>query len=272
MSFELFAANHGLIIKNLVTDRWVRVPTTDHPHKRNGAYYYQVDSGAVQNWAVHEKPIPWRSDSYATIDHRIIEEKRKRHLESIRRDQANAAKKAAWIMHSTKKSKHEYLAKKGFPNEQTWVWNGLMVVPMRTNNSLVGCQLISPDGIKRFLTGQKTKGASAVFDNKGVEILCEGYATALSIRRALKAVRKRYKIIVCFSAGNILEIAKSHPSACLVADTDKTGINTAIKTGLPYWKSDVEGEDFNDAELRVGAQSAGEWLLGVFGRRILGIN
>ena len=268
MSFESFAAQHGLIIKHLVSDRWVRVPTTDHPHKRNGAYYYQGESGAVQNWAVHEKPIPWRSDFYEAIDPRVLQEKRRKNLESIRASQEKAAKKAAWIMHNTKKACHPYLEKKGFSTEPVWVWNDLMVVPMRINNNLVGCQLISPDGTKKFLTGQRTKGATAVFDNKGTEILCEGYATALSIRRALKAVRKRYKIIVCFSAGNIMEIAKNHKNACLVADTDITGINVAIKTGLPYWKSDVDGEDFNDAELRVGAQSAGEWLLSVLGGRV----
>lgn len=270
MSFESFAASHGLIIKSLIEDRWVRVPTTDHPHKRNGAYFYQGDSGAIQNWAIHEKPIPWRDDNYK-VDLREMRKRREKHKQETREKQAAAAKKAAWIMHQSKKGTHPYLAKKGFPNEPTWVWNDLLIVPMRINNSLVGCQIISPDGTKKFLSGQITKGASAVFDNKGLEILCEGYATALSIRRALKAVRKRYKIIVCFSAGNILEMAKNRSNAVLVADTDDTGLSVAEKTGLLYWKSDCQGEDFNDAELRVGAVKAGEWLLRVFGRRIIGI-
>lgn len=269
MSFEAFAAEHGLIIKSLVTDRWVRVPTTDHPHKRNGAYIFQGDSGAIQNWALHTKPIPWRDKDYK-IDYDEIRRKQTNHLKETQQKQTAAAKKAAWIMHNSAKSQHPYLEKKGFPNEKTWVWNGLMVVPMRLNNSLVGCQLISENGDKKFLSGQRTKGATATFDNKGVEILCEGYATALSIRRALKTVRSRYKLIVCFSAGNILEIAKSRTEAILVADTDDTGLSIAQKTGLPHWQSDVRGEDFNDAETRVGARSAGEWLLRVFGKRITG--
>lgn len=268
MSFEAFAAQHGLIIRNLVLDKWTRVPTEDHPHKRNGAYIYQGDSGAVQNWAIHTKPIPWRDENYV-VDHEALRRKRQNHLKEIQRNQQLAAKKAAWIMHQCKKGSHSYLAKKGFPNDKTWVWNDLMVVPMRIGNRLVGCQLIGEDGSKRFLSGQRTKGASAIFDNKGVDILCEGYATALSIRRALKAVKNRYRIIVCFSAGNILEIAKDHPNGVLVADTDITGINVAIKTGLPYWKSTIEGEDFNDAEVRMGAHSAGKMLLDTFGGRIL---
>ena len=271
MSFEAFAASHGLIIRNLVSEKWVRVPTEDHPHKRNGAYIFQGDSGAVQNWAVHEKPIPWRDENYI-VDYDALERKRKAHKQEIQKRQATAAKKAGWIMHQCKKGTHPYLAKKGFPNEPAWVWNDLLVIPMRINNSLVGCQMITAEGQKKFLTGQRTKGAGAVFDNKGAEILCEGYATALSIRRALKSVKTRYKITVCFSAGNILELAKSRPEAVLVADTDAMGLSVAKRTGLAYWQSDVVGEDFNDAEVRIGSRSAGEWLLDVFGVGVLNVN
>lgn len=267
MSFEAFAAQHGLIIKSLISDRWVRVPTTDHPHKRNGAYIFEGDTGAVQNWALHEKPIPWRGEGYA-IDLDEMRRRREKSKAEVDKKHKAAAKKAARIMHQCKKDTHPYLAKKGFPNEKGWVWDGLLVIPMRINNSLVGCQMISADGTKKFMFGQKTKGASATFDNKGTEIICEGYATALSIRRALKAVRRRYKIIVCFSVGNILEIAKNLPEAVLVADTDDVGLAAAKKTGLVYWQSDVMGEDFNDTEVRIGSRSAGEWLLEVFGGRI----
>ena len=127
--------------------------------------------------------------------------------------------------------------------------------------------IFSEDGTKKFLSGQRTKGAVAVIDNKGVPILCEGYATAMSIRRALKAVKARYKIIICFSAGNMLEVSKEYRDGFLVADNDATGIRVAKATGLPYWVSDVDGEDFNDAELRMGAMSAGECLLKLIGKR-----
>ena len=261
MSFEAFAASHGLIIKNLVEGKWVRVPTVDHPQKKNGAYLYDGDSGAVQNWAVHIKPIPWRSSSVTQIDYETIRKRREQHDKEKRLAQDKAAKKAAWILHECQKKQHKYLTNKGFPNEQIWVWNSLAVIPMRANGKLVGCQLISEDGTKKFLSGQRTKGAVAVLDNKGVPILCEGYATAMSIRRALKAVKSRYKIIICFSAGNILEVAKDYRDGFIVADNDTTGIRVAKATGLPYWVSDVDGEDFNDAELRMGAESAGESLL-----------
>jgi putative DNA primase/helicase len=267
MSFESFAAQHGLIIKHLVSDKWVRVPTTDHPHKRNGAYIYTGESGAVQNWAVHTKPISWNDGNFF-VDYEDIRRRKEAYEKEVAERQAIAAKKAAGIMKQAKKTTHPYLAKKGFADDKSWVWNNLLVVPMRIGANLVGCQLIDGSGNKKFLAGQRTKGASAVFDNKGVEILCEGYATAMSIRRALKAVRTRYKLIVCFSAANILEISKNHPTAFLVADTDTTGINVANKSGLSYWKSDVDGEDFNDAETRMGSRPAGEELLNLIGRSL----
>lgn len=253
MDFYRFAETHGLIIRDLVMDRWVRVPTTDHPTKRNGAYIYNGNSGAVQNWALHEKPITWK-DKNAKHDPQLqIRVKKSVEDQTIRQDKA--AKKAAWILNNAAKSNHPYLVNKGFPEEKGYVWEGKLVIPMRIDGRLVGCQLIDADGKKKFLYGQKTKGASACFDNKGVHILCEGYATALSIRRTLKKSMTRYCIHVCFSAGNLIEVAKSFPDCIVVADNDPVGVRAAKKTGRPFWVSPNIREDFNDYELRISPKT-----------------
>lgn len=253
MNFERFAELHGLIISNLVLDRWTRVPTTDHPHKKNGSYIFDGRSGAVQNWAIHEKPVSWKGDSNYRPD---ADWKKKR--EKVEKEKSasllKASKKAGWIMHQCKKSSHPYLRCKGFENEKGYVWNDLLVIPMRYQDELVGCQLIDAKGNKKFLTGQKTKGASAVFDAKGRDIVCEGYATALSIRRVMKKIGKRYKIHVAFSAGNIPVIAKDK-DCIVVADNDPMGLKMAKSTGKPYWTSSVDREDFNDAEKRLGTDA-----------------
>lgn len=255
MSFQQFAEKHGLIIDSLVHDKWTRVPTVDHPHKKNGSYIFDGVSGAVQNWAIHEKPVSFKGkhDSLRTIRKPkiVVDDPGK---------QTRATNKAAFILGNALKKPHPYLAKKGFPEEKGWVWNDLLVIPMRINGDLVGCQLIDQEGNKKFLSGQKTKGASAIFDNKGAVILCEGYATALSIRRALKSIKTRYKIVVCFSAGNLSEMAKVYPDSVLVADNDPIGIKVSKKIAHPYWISPNRGEDFNDFELRVGAEKAGTAL------------
>lgn len=254
MNFEMFAEMHGLIIQHLTHDKWTRVPTIDHPHKKNGAYIYSGDTGAVQNWAIHEKPVSWRAKGHKPDP--MLYQKKQKADESRAERQAKASKKAGWILNNAVKTTHPYLEKKGFATEKGYVWNDLLVIPMRIDGNLVGCQLIDKDGNKKFLSGQITKGASAVFENKGLDIICEGYATALSIRRVMKFLRKRYTIHVAFSAGNVSTIAKTLKKFVVVADHDPIGIKTAKATGKKYWISDVQGEDFNDFEVRVGVEQA----------------
>lgn len=258
MNFQMFAEQHGLIIDHLITDKWVRVPTVDHPHKKNGAYFFDGQSGAVQNWAVHEKPVSWRDKTYKP-DPLAAEKRKKAEAEKAER-QAKAKRKAIYILNQSDEKTHPYLAAKGFPRQKGYVWGELLVIPMRIDGKLVGCQLIQADGTKRFLSGQITKGASLVIDNKGMNILCEGYATALSVRNAMRHLKLRYTIHVCFSAGNMVEIGKSVHDPFVVADHDPVGIRTAQKIG-PYWVSDTEGEDFNDAEKRLGVEVVAQSLL-----------
>ena len=54
MTFHDFARAHGLIIRDLISHRWVSTPTEDHPRKRNGRYKYLGNVGWVQNWATME--------------------------------------------------------------------------------------------------------------------------------------------------------------------------------------------------------------------------
>jgi len=208
----------------------------------------------VQNYASMEKPATWKDRNAKPISRDEVMRNIQR-LDKERKDrQTKAAKKAGWIMHNAKCDTHPYLASKGFPNDKGWVWEGKLVIPMRINGELVGCQLIDQDGGKKFLYGQQTKGATAGFDTKGRVILCEGYATALSVRAALKHAKMRYNIVVCFSAGNMAEIASRYPDCFVIADNDEsgTGQRVAKKTGKPYWISPLVGEDANDYMKRVG--------------------
>ena len=259
MDFYNFAEQHGLIIDHLLLDRWVRCPTTDKPHSKNGAYIYDGQSGAVQNWAVHEKPVSWH-DKNKKHDPQLAVRKAKSTIDQATK-QRQAAGKAAWILKRCVKQKHDYMAKKGFPDDKVNVWNGMMIIPMRIDNHLTGIQLITEEGRKTFLSGQKNKGSYTVIDAKGKVILCEGVATAMSIRRALKAVKTRYTIVICFSASNILEVSKVYPECVIVADNDTVGIRVAEQSGKIFCVPPTAGEDFNDYEVRVGAKEAGEFLI-----------
>ena len=175
-----------------------------------------------------------------------------------------AARKAGWIMHQCKSEQHAYFDAHGMTDLEGLVWRpteqeNLLCLPMRIGQSLVGLQLIDRHGKKKFLSGQRTSGAEYLIDNKGTDIWVEGYCTGLAVKVCMSALRMRYRIHVTFSAGNLKEMATS---GFVIADNDKSkaGEKVAIATGLPYWISDVEGEDFCDFWQRLGTFRASQML------------
>ena len=246
------------MIDSLILDRWVRVPTVDHPKKRNGAYIWDGREGALINFAVHDKHVLYRSDEPWKPDPQAAAKRRQMEQERLKR-QASAANKAAWILNQASLMQHPYLIRKGF-EDKGYVWRGSLVLPMRVADRLVGCQLIDADGTKRFLSGQVTKGASLMLNNKGQNIIVEGFATGLSVRRVLRHLRQRYCIHVCFSAGNMIEVARGMDNPLEIADHDPTGIRAAKKISSRVWLDGEPGEDFNDAEMRLGTPAAAATL------------
>lgn len=265
MTFDQFAQAHGLILRGLVSNRWVACPTTDHPRKTNGRYKFMGDVGWVQNWATMDKPSMWKSDKPFVPSPQHLREKKQ--ADDERRQLAEKAMaKAGWIMHQTVDRQHPYLEAKGFPDLAMPVWTSedgdKLVIPMRREGKIVGCQLINDKGDKKFLYGQTSKGATFTLDAKGVNIFCEGLATGLSIQAIMKANKIRYSIHVCFSAGNMKEVAGKFSNGLVIADNDQSGTGERIAhdIGKPYWMSDTVGEDFNDYHQRVGTFKASQSL------------
>lgn len=249
-----FCRAHGIIIDAPPPiGYWKRYQTVDHPRKRNGAVKFMGDHAFVQNHATDTEVSIWKPDS-------INESKRRDYVRLAQQAeqekiwmQEKAAAKAKELLNASVLSKHPYLKSKGFPEEQGWVNDKKLIIPVRLDGELVGCQVIDEHGDKKFLYGQRTAGASFDFDNKGKHFHCEGYATALSLRHALRSLKRNYVIHVCFSAGNLLKLAKQF-GGYVIADNDAsgTGERVAKESGLPYWMSDVVGEDANDYHQRVG--------------------
>jgi phage/plasmid primase-like uncharacterized protein len=266
MNFVQFAAMHGVIINRLTEGRWCRVPTSDKPTHRNGAYKLTGSIGWVQNWATMVEPSVWRDESCTAESYKAQQQIIRKAAQDTAKMAQDAARKAQWILSQCELKPHPYLVAKGFADEMVQVWDKdgaeLMVVPMRTEGRIIGCQLIGADGAKKFLTGQRTGGASFVFDGKGPNVLCEGFATALSARHALKNIKARYTLHVCFSAGNMARIASTLGAGFVVADNDAsgTGERVAREIGWPYWISDVTGEDADDYRQRKGLFSLANGL------------
>lgn len=259
MDFLDFARSHGIIIHDYPPlGTWKRYPTEDHPRKRNGAVKYMGTHGFVQNHATDTVVTFWKSDSPNKLDQRIIRASVHNAEAEMRERQREATKKAVRMLNESGHMSHPYLEAKGFPDEQGNVLRiegkPVLLVPMRVAGSLVGVQMIDAEGGKKFLYGQRTSGATFTFDNKGLNILCEGYATALSVRLALKTLKRRYTLHVCFSAGNMLKVAEGLKPGLVIADNDASGTGQSVagKIGWPFWISDTTSEDANDFHRRVG--------------------
>lgn len=261
MDFHSFATGHGLIIKHVEYGKWIRTPTEDHPKSKNGAFKHLGEVAWVQNHATMTEPATWfpDSDNDITINREGIQKllqkaARERALEGQR-----AAKKALGILSQCQLQKHAYFDGKGFPEElgNVFVREGfdpLLCIPMRIGSRVVGLQTISIDGEKKFLFGQVTSGAEFLFDGKGQDWFCEGYATGLSLKAALNAIRARYRIHVTFSAHNLKTMAAACDTGLVVADNDAsgTGEKAARESGRRFFLPPTVGQDFNDLHREVG--------------------
>ena len=233
---------HGILIDSPPPiGYWRRYPTDDHPNSRNGAVKYMGTHAFVQNWATGTEVAVWHADELKPDDVVRIQRQANDAEEQRQKQGKEAASKAAWILDQCQFGRHDYLKAKGFPEEQgnVWAFNGqqLLVIPMRSDGHLVGVQLIDQVGGKKFLSGQRTSGAEFVFNNKGMHILVEGYATGLSLHHALRSTGSTASVVVCFSASNLVQVAPQIKGDRFVfADNDesKTGENSAVATGLPW--------------------------------------
>lgn len=195
------------------------------------------------------------------------------------RDQEKAAQRAIALMEQAEYRWHPYLVAKGFPEEKGLCLdavefsNGVtlrnqLLIPMRDMNGqqILSLQLISEEGSKKFLPMSRTKGGIFPMGSGSEVYLCEGYATALSVREALKALFRQACVVVCFSAANVSHVA-SRLGQYVIADHDKPNPNTgeragekyAIQSGLPYW---VPGDlgDANDWHQKYGLRALAQEL------------
>lgn len=253
--FVSFCRGYGVMLEGLPpVGRWIRVKTEDKPRHRNGSVKWMGDVGFVQNWANMDEPAMWRGETTKDVIQRIKRESRAAERDAERLA-SKAAQKAATMLAECSPDVHPYFERKGFPDHIGNVWkDGSALIPMYRDRAIVGCQAITAAGEKKFLYGQRSGGAEFVMGQRGKHFLCEGYATALSAQVVLRNLKTPYILHVCFSAGNMKKIAQGLSFGVVLADHDASGTGERIarEIGWPYWMSDTQGEDFNDAHLRIG--------------------
>ena len=195
-------------------------------------------------------------------------------------------------------SAHPYLVAKGFAQQGGLVLDGNLLVPMRHYQAyerVQSVQMIGPDGSKKYLPGGKASEAVYKIGKGAERYYCEGYATALSVMAALKRLYRdqHCEVWVCFSAGNIPNVAKSRRRSMVIADhdwwrcpkkecrakwdyeskrcpscgssgvTEPAGEKHAKQTGLPYWMPPDVGTDANDWYQKHGVKALADALRGM---------
>lgn len=221
----------GLEVETVKADgRLHRCGTVDRPRSKNGAYRVHMDAPACVWWK------NWRSGDEGTRtakpERQMTEAERKALRERIAAARAEAdkeqdarraaaAKVAAAIWERSvplpegRTDAHAYLARKGvYAFGLRVAADGRLVVPvMGESGKLQSLQFIMPekpaDGDdKRFLPGGKAKGGYFPISAKdglkdGPLLICEGYATAASLRMATG-----HAVLAAFNAGNLETVAR----------------------------------------------------------------
>ena len=232
--------------------------------------FHEAQQNGWRDHEGHQKP----TEAQLAEQRRIAAERHTQEGKKREQEALAAARKAQWILDQCKHEKHAYLHAKGFPELEGLVWrpneiDNLLCIPMYANGKLAGLQMIDRDGGKKYLSGQVTSQAEFCMDSgaiKPFEFWVEGYASGLSLRACLHALKLRYRIHVTFSANNLKRMAHS---GYVIADNDtsETGLKAAQATGLPFWMPEDAGTDINDFHKRQGtfraSQAIGKWVRGL---------
>jgi putative DNA primase/helicase len=272
MTFEQFAQSHGLNVDVVYrTERIKRCPTFLKPNKKNGAYFFDGAGGWVIAFDGDQQPHFYKSNDVISDDQKrkFLAERNKRD-DRDRAKRLQAQKKAQEMISGATPCNHAYLERKGFASELGLVKDGNLVIPMRdVNDQVVGAQVITYKDNrfdKKFIYGSKSSGSFFRIGNKNSSkaILCEGYATGLSIKKAIDMIRLDACVIVCFSARNLITVSKLITSKKYIfADNDKVGELCAFESGLKYCKSPNDGEDANDLMRSSGIFAVARLLRGL---------
>jgi putative DNA primase/helicase len=210
----------GLSVDNITWDGVLhRVPTTDKPNSKNGAYIAYGDAPASlwwQDWASGESGT-WTAKGESTMTaneraelSRRMEEARKAREAEQASVHAEAAGKAQSIYAAAADCQgHTYLTAKGVkPVPGLKLHKGAVVAPLYDDGGkVVSLQFINEDGNKLFLTGGRKKGCFFPIGGKDLKgkplLICEGLATGLSLYECAS-----YPALVAFDAGNLLSVAE----------------------------------------------------------------
>lgn len=210
-----------------------------HTHPVSMAVFGSWKTGVQHTW--HEDAsTPTTPAQRAEVQRQLAELRKLREAE-LQKVQADARAKAAklWERARPATNDHPYLIRKCVNAYGIRRLRDMLLVPARdVNGTLQTIQFISLDGSKRFLTGGRIGGCYCAIGKPMDSLLvAEGYATGATLYAATGRA-----VAVCFSAGNMLAVARElrlkFPGLRMImcADNDLTpgnpGVTAATKAAL----------------------------------------
>ena len=208
-----------------------RVPD-DKPGSLNGWYVLYLDgiaSGAYGSWKAGGTWHTWSSRKpadllEAELVHRRIEQARQqREGDQARRQIATAGYAGRlWSEAQQADADHPYLTRKRVPAHRLRQRGDVLLVPLYADGYLCNLQRIGTDGVKRFLSGGRVKGAYSPIGKlePGQTLyVCEGWATGATIHKDTGAA-----VACAMNAGNLLDVGRQlqrhYPDSPLIVAGD----------------------------------------------------
>lgn len=286
--------------RNVVPGKWVNSPVIGKSAANTSGRVLVFDDrrgGIAYNWATGQKAHFGINGADAqpvsAASRRDVEAKQRRERE----ENEQAAGIARHIVRTAKPAKHPYLTAKGFPEELGLVHefpqvafpdNRLgeamkrampegegpwLIVPGRIGKGITTVQFIGTDGAKKNLLRGRIGGAAHRIATGAETWVCEGIATALTIRAALRLLGRSATVLSAFSASNVASIVSALDGAVMATDNDKpieafggmgTGEFYARKSGRT-WAMPPEAGDWNDHHQASGLRAVAMLLREVRG-------
>lgn len=282
--------------RSVTVGRWVKTQV-DGKERSNTSGRVRISpdnrSGVAWNWATGQH-VTFRDDDVS----KAASARPARDLEAERRQEAERREIEATcerIVRACEVATHPYLARKGFADERGLViadvWRclpqgdlgkrlasalpegegPLLVVPGRIGQRITTVQFITPDGAKKNILGGLMNGAAHRIATGAETWVCEGIATALSVRAALRLLGRSATVLSAFAASNVCKVAQGLPKAIVAADHDRsleqfngqgTGEYYALRSGR-VWAMPPELGDWNDYHQAHGLRAVAMALRGV---------
>lgn len=285
----------------LVPGKWVRTDSKGKNGKNDAAVKLDDDQagGMAYNYQTAQGQrfsVTGANDNARPIDPRIEQRRRAREAEQeAERRQVEAV--CERIVRACRQDVHPYLKAKGFPDEVGLVIDDprecfpvgrlgdllrqtmpegegpFLIVPGRIGGKLVTVQFITAEGEKKNIFRGAMSGASHRIATGRDTWVCEGIATALSVRAALRLLGAHATVLSAFSASNVSKVAEGIDGARIAADHDKpvetldglgAGEFYARRSGRKWVMPKMIG-DFNDLHSAQGIRAVAIKLREVMG-------